>query len=34
MKTIIETADQKEVRIHNEMKARVPPKKKEHTEYM
>ena len=34
MKTENETADQKEIRIHNEMKARVTPKKKENTEYM
>ena len=29
MKTTTETPDQKEVRIHNEMKARTTPKKRE-----
>ena len=34
MKTENETADQKEIRIHKEISARVTPKKRENTEYM
>ena len=34
MTTIKETADEKEVRIHNEMKPRPMPKQKENKDYI